>query len=343
MSDVKTCSVCGEEKSKIADTSKKSGIRHRCLRCVNERRRAQHQKRGIEINERKRVLYKEKYRESAEYKQRQTEKRARLKEKGAIRASYDRYMQRQREVRIVNTVGAFCEVHNRECVDCGKRECVRPPKRGSELTRCWTCHVKYVRHTKLLGRKIKRPLFTMPCKTCGVLHTAKIKNCNCPSCSITATRAHAKMYRRSHPRTDNRVRKHGALSMPFRRKDVFERDNYQCRMCGCATQKHSIYLPDAAELDHIIPLSKGGAHALYNMQTLCRRCNAIKSDRVLYTCTYIGMQRIVYDGDVSDVMYGSDPCQPCLTLKEKNLMDICLQHRRTSHAQAHAANKVSHL
>lgn len=62
---------------------------------------------------------------------------------------------------------------------------------------------------------------------------------------------------------------------------VFTRDKWRCQRCGVDTpsSKRGSYAADAPELDHIRPLSKGGAHSYKNTQCLCRRCNREKSDQ----------------------------------------------------------------
>lgn len=63
---------------------------------------------------------------------------------------------------------------------------------------------------------------------------------------------------------------------------VFNMQDWRCQLCGIKTPitKRGTYNNDAPELDHIIPLSKGGEHSYRNVQTLCRRCNSIKKDNV---------------------------------------------------------------
>ncbi len=48
---------------------------------------------------------------------------------------------------------------------------------------------------------------------------------------------------------------------------VFQRDNYQCQSCG--KKQH-------LNIDHIIPLAKGGSNDMSNLQTLCQTCNQQK-------------------------------------------------------------------
>lgn len=61
---------------------------------------------------------------------------------------------------------------------------------------------------------------------------------------------------------------------------VFERDKWKCQSCGVMTPRklRGTYDDRAPELDHIMPLSLGGAHSYMNTQCLCRKCNAAKSD-----------------------------------------------------------------
>ena len=57
---------------------------------------------------------------------------------------------------------------------------------------------------------------------------------------------------------------------------VLKRDNYRCVKCGASpSNNHEIEL----EVDHIIPVAKGGGNVLENLQVLCRDCNQGKKDR----------------------------------------------------------------
>jgi len=63
----------------------------------------------------------------------------------------------------------------------------------------------------------------------------------------------------------------------FNPTEVMERDRYVCQLCGRKTRPdYNRYHPLFPNLDHIVPLSKGGAHTKGNTQCLCRECNATK-------------------------------------------------------------------
>lgn len=59
------------------------------------------------------------------------------------------------------------------------------------------------------------------------------------------------------------------------RYNVLKRDGFRCCICG-ATAKDGVKL----EVDHIIPVSKGGKSTMDNLQTLCERCNRGKRDKL---------------------------------------------------------------
>lgn len=52
--------------------------------------------------------------------------------------------------------------------------------------------------------------------------------------------------------------------------------DYRCAQCGESGAASSL------EIDHIVPLAKGGGNHLLNMQVLCRACNSAKSDNISY-------------------------------------------------------------
>lgn len=62
---------------------------------------------------------------------------------------------------------------------------------------------------------------------------------------------------------------------------VFVRDGWICRACGVKTSRSGGTTdPKYPNLDHVIPLSKGGTHSLDNCQLLCRKCNSEKRNRL---------------------------------------------------------------
>lgn len=64
-----------------------------------------------------------------------------------------------------------------------------------------------------------------------------------------------------------------ALMTSKLRQAIKERDHYTCRHCGASVAQEPHLL---LEIDHIIPVSKGGLTTEDNLQTLCWRCNRSK-------------------------------------------------------------------
>ena len=62
------------------------------------------------------------------------------------------------------------------------------------------------------------------------------------------------------------------------RRMIIERDEYTCQQCGNSTDQEPNLL---LEVDHIIPVSKGGITSEENLQTLCWKCNRSKGAKVV--------------------------------------------------------------
>lgn len=62
------------------------------------------------------------------------------------------------------------------------------------------------------------------------------------------------------------------------RESIKRRDDFTCRSCGNSIYKESNLL---LEIDHIIPVAKGGCTVEENLQTLCWKCNRSKGDKII--------------------------------------------------------------
>lgn len=97
-------------------------------------------------------------------------------------------------------------------------------------------------------------------------------------------KAQLKIYGLKHiEKIRDACRKHKALKRgnnhePYVENYIFERDNWMCQLCGRKINKRFKWPnPLSKSIDHIIPLSKGGADAPINVQAAHLRCNMSKN------------------------------------------------------------------
>jgi 5-methylcytosine-specific restriction endonuclease McrA len=115
---------------------------------------------------------------------------------------------------------------------------------------------------------------------CGtVINTAHgVKSVWCTPCKEKAERKQRRMKSASERRRRRGGRVQGVAYDPYA---VFKRDKWRCYICNTKTQKKDIYSDNAAEIDHVIPLSKGGKDIPSNVKCCCRACNRDKSDKII--------------------------------------------------------------
>ncbi len=70
-----------------------------------------------------------------------------------------------------------------------------------------------------------------------------------------------------------------ALMTSKLREQIKQRDNYTCKICKISTRDEAHLL---LEIDHIIPISKGGGSTEKNLQTLCWKCNRSKGAKISF-------------------------------------------------------------
>lgn len=98
-------------------------------------------------------------------------------------------------------------------------------------------------------------------------------------CWVSAQRVYSSRADRNRAKYHRRAAsKRKAPAERFPRKEIYERDHWQCGLCGKRVDKR-LKPPHlmSASLDHIVPLAKGGAHTRQNVQCAHWLCNTRKS------------------------------------------------------------------
>lgn len=181
--------------------------------------------------------------------------------------------------------GEYCEIEESKYTAIEHRECIVCDRihygRVSTLAIC-SNECVIIRTEEIRRDKQKKAVHE--CPGCGVRY-CRINGSRIRFCVSCADERH-KMQRAKQRKTQNharRARKNGVNSDNFDPLLVLDRDGWQCQGCGCDTPKalRGTSHDDAPELDHVVPLAKGGEHTMNNTQCLCRTCNIFKSDMTM--------------------------------------------------------------
>jgi 5-methylcytosine-specific restriction endonuclease McrA len=124
----------------------------------------------------------------------------------------------------------------------------------------------------------------LTCEWCDGLFYGKVGNeASCPDCHAgnishyrrirVARGMHKAAQYRRRALVNGPPRPHGWQYL------VMKRDGYSCVYCGMTRKDHAKVFGEDLTIDHVVPLSKGGADADANLVTACRRCNSSKRDK----------------------------------------------------------------
>lgn len=212
-----------------------------------------------------------------------------------VQAWADRYPERAERICVVCSSKFKRKTEGRDAGLCCSRQCgfvyvawrgerMRKVSQAKAEFRRWARRNKAITNKKIEKQRLKIARAQRPCKMCGLpigyKRTSTRQSDYCSKRCYMQT-AESKQLRRTY-RLRRKMQKRVLTIETVNPIRVFERDGWICHLCGGMTikDKRGTYHPKAPELDHIIPISKGGPHSYANTACAHRACNAAKGDSI---------------------------------------------------------------
>jgi len=135
------------------------------------------------------------------------------------------------------------------------------------------CSRSHKERAKSLRKTGYRRIYPKHCAACNIAYIGR--NDRGIYCSDKCKR------QRKQAKREQREKLLSTRTKSFR-QNIYFRDKGLCGVCGEAILLTDKYPhPQSMTLDHIVPLSAGGAHAKYNIQLAHWICNINKSDKLI--------------------------------------------------------------
>jgi 5-methylcytosine-specific restriction endonuclease McrA len=253
MEQGKTCTKCGEWKpfeGFSKDKNKKYGLASHCKECVKKHR----QKNKEQIKEYDKQYYQKNIEQKKQYYQenieryKKNDKQYYQKNKERVREYHKQYYQENVE-QYQKQKKRYRQENKIEINEKNKQYYQKNKERISEYAKQY-----YQENIEQIKKQSKR--------------------------YYDSEKGREVYYRNALKRRSN---KNHIYFTPHKRKQILERDNWECQSCGIKVHDRSSgdwNTPDKAHIDHIIPISKGGNSEPNNLQTLCRTCNLSKHNKI---------------------------------------------------------------
>lgn len=116
------------------------------------------------------------------------------------------------------------------------------------------------------------PIIFGSCRRCGVTYCRRAEHNNgfCSQRCVERERKRADKYRR---------RAHNRAGENFTLREIAERDNWRCHICGGKVPDRKYAARDKdPTIDHLIPVADGGEHTRQNVALAHNRCNWERSN-----------------------------------------------------------------
>lgn len=182
--------------------------------------------------------------------------------------------------------GKYC---SRDCLNAKRVKVSREKSAIYRIKQAWEWRpsalvVSEVAALRRIAKYVENPRLTIrPCRRCSaptIGTMGRWRVCKVCKAQVAKDQRKTDAFKQAKRISKSRRRavERGLMAERIDPMAVFARDGWRCYLCGVETPRslRGSNDPSAPELDHVIPLARGGAHTWANVKCACRACNGRK-------------------------------------------------------------------